>query len=126
MQNNGMESTTNYVNSLCNNREERRLENLHAHFITTSAPQTLHHEEFAYTRKAQANKDLDTYNWEQAMASPYQEQFLEAANLEIKELTEHNTWFKGSMGNATTKIVPSQWVFCVKQTADREIKKFKA
>ena len=30
------------------------------------------------------------------------------------------------MGNATTKIVPSQWVFCTKRTADGEIKKFKA
>ena len=113
-----LEPTINYVNSLCDNQEERRWENLYAHFVTTSAPPTSYHEEFAHAGKAQANKDPDTYSWEQAMASPYQEQFLEAANLEVKELTEHNTWFKDSMGNATTKIVPSQCVFAsnVQQT----------
>ena len=60
------------------------------------------------------------------MASPYQEQFLEAADLEIEELTEHNTSFEDSMGSATIKIVPSQWVFHIKGMADREIKKFMA
>ena len=51
-ENNGLQSTTNYVNSLCNNRETRRWENLCAYFVTTSAPPTLYHEEFAYAGKA--------------------------------------------------------------------------
>ena len=60
-------------------------------FVTTSAPPTSYHEELAYAGRARANKDPDTHNWEKVMASPYQEQFLKAADLEIKELTEHNT-----------------------------------
>ena len=37
-ENNGLESTLNYVNTLCNNREEQCWENLYAHFVTTSPP----------------------------------------------------------------------------------------
>ena len=103
-----LESTINCVNSLCNNREEQRWENLCTCFVTTSASPILHHEEFACAGKAQANEDPDTHNWEQVMVSPHQEQFLKAADLEVKELTEHDTWFEDSMGNATTTIVPSQ------------------
>ena len=113
--NDGFESTANYANSLCNSSKKQCWENLCAHFVTTSAPPTSCHEEFACAGKAQANKNPDAQNWKQAMASLHHEQFFEAADVEIKELTEHNTWIKDSMGNATNKTVPSQWVFQVKQ-----------
>ena len=60
------------------------------------------------------------------MASPYRSQFLEAANVEIQALVEHGTWIEDLMRHATTRMVPSQWVFTIKRTADGEIKKFKA
>ena len=59
------------------------------------------------------------------MASPYREEFLKAAHVEITELVEHGTWFEDLMSNATVKLVPSQFIFRIKRTADGEIKKFK-
>ena len=103
--------------------EEYHWERLYAYFATTISPPTEYHLQFAGA--ACKTRDPDTYSWEEAMASPYREQFLESAEIEVTELTEHETWFEDLISNATTRIVPSQWVFRIKRTADGEIKKFK-
>ena len=69
--------------------------------------------------------DPDTLTWDKAMVSPYKEDFLEAAYTEIEELTAKGTWYEDLRSNATTKIVPSTWVFRIKRTSDGSIRKFK-
>lgn len=59
------------------------------------------------------------------MRSPYREAFLAAADAEIKSLTEHGAWEEDLKANATTKIVPSQWVFKNKRDPSGNIKKSK-
>ena len=113
-----------YTHLLNPDPEARHWERLYAMFVTTSATPTEYHEQFA--GKAAAKKNPDTYSWDEAMASPYRKQFLEAAGIEIDALVEHGTWFEDLVDNATNRIVPSQWVFRIKRTADGEIKKFKA
>ncbi len=74
-----------------------------------------------------AQTDPDTFNWDEAMASPYRKEFLAAADVEIDQLVEKETWFEDLKSNATTKIIPSQWVFRIKRSSDgTTIKKFKA
>ena len=79
-----------------------------------------------FVGKAKATKDPDLYNWDEAMKSQYKDRFLEAAQVEIDELVEKGTWREDLKRNATTKIIPSQWVFRIKRTPDGAIKKFKA
>ena len=78
-----------------------------------------------FAGKAKANSDPDTLTWDQAMASPYREEFLEAAQAEINALVEKGTWYEDLKSSATNKIIPSQWVFRIKRTPDGTIKKFK-
>ncbi len=74
-----------------------------------------------------AQTDPDTFNWDEAMASPYRKEFLAAADVEISQLVDKETWFEDLKSNATTKIIPSQWVFRIKRSSDgTTIKKFKA
>ena len=75
--------------------------------------------------KAKANKDPDTLSWDQAMASPYREEFLKAAQDEIDALTDKGTWYEDLKSSATNKIIPSQWVFRIKRTPDGTVKKLK-
>ena len=107
-------------------RDPKKLhwEKLYAYLMTTQVPPTEYHKKFAGAIKAM--KDPDTYTWDKAMASPYKKEFLEATDVEIRELTQHSTWYKNLASSTTNKIVPSQWVFCIKRTADSKIKKFKA
>ena len=72
-----------------------------------------------------AHTDPDTFTWEQAMESPHREEFLKAAQEEIDALIEKGTWYEDIKSNATTRIIPSQWVFRIKRTPDGVIKKFK-
>jgi len=76
--------------------------------------------------KAKANSDPDTLSWDQAMVSPYREEFLKAAQAEVDALMEKDTWYEDHKLLATTKIIPSQWVFHIKRTPDGSIKNFKA
>lgn len=69
-------------------------------------------------------RDPDTYNWDEAMASPFKDKFLEAADVELRELGIKDTWVEDLIMNAN-KVIPSQWVFRIKRTPDGEIKKFK-
>jgi len=79
-----------------------------------------------FAGKAKANSDPDTLSWDQAMVSPYREEFLKAAQVEVDALVEKDTWYEEHKSLATTKIIPSQWVFRIKRTPDGSIKKFKA
>jgi hypothetical protein len=76
--------------------------------------------------KAKANKDPDLFTWDEAMASEYKPQFLEAAHAEIESLMKEGTWFEDLRTNATKRIIPCQWVFRIKRSPDGEIRKFKA
>jgi len=98
-------------------RSKRLLESAANHFARVFACLT------AY--KAKANTDPDTLTWDQAMASPFREEFLEAAQAEIDALVEKDTWYEDLKSSATNKIIPSQWVFRIKRTPDGTIKKFK-
>ena len=83
-----------------------------------------HSVELPFVGKA-ANTDPDTCTWEQAMASPHREQFLEAAQREIDEPVKKGTWHEDSKSNATAPIAPSTWAFRVKRSSDGTVKKFK-
>ena len=80
----------------------------------------------AYVGKAKANTNPDQYDWDWAMASPYVAEFLQAAQIKLKALGVHETWFEDLKSNAINKIINSQWVFTIKRTASGKIKKFKA
>ena len=116
--------TAAHFANLLRDPDEMHWEKLFAFFVRSQAPPTQYHEHFAYAAKAK--RDPDTYNWQEAMASPYKQEFLLAADAEIAQLCEHGTWVEDLISNATTKVVPSQWVFRIKRSADGEIKKFKA
>ena len=75
---------------------------------------------------ARKAKDPDTFSWDEAMASPYKKEFLEAADREIEELDLKGTWVEDLIMNATVKATPCQWVFRIKRSADGEIRKWKA
>ena len=122
-------ATISPVAHLLHDPEARHWERLYAMFVTTRGAPTEYHEKFGlekYVGQAKAKKNPDLYSWDEAMASPYRAQFLKAAQVEIDALVEHGTWFEDLIRHATTRIVPSQWVFTIKRTADGEIKKFKA
>jgi transposase InsO family protein len=80
-----------------------------------------------YAGKAKVNKDPDLFTWDQAMDSEYRDEFVDAAQIEIEALISQGTWREDHRSNATTRIVPSQWVFRIKRSpGDGSIKKFKA
>jgi histone deacetylase 1/2 len=69
--------------------------------------------------------DPDTYTYEQAMASPYREQFIAAMLREIRELEAHGTWDEVYQSEAGAKIVPTTWTFKIKRKPDNSIDKHK-
>ena len=81
---------------------------------------------FVGTAAKKQKKDPDLYTWDEAMASPYKAQFLEAADDEIKALAAKGTWVEDHKSNATTKIIPGHWVFKIKRTSSGEWKRAKA
>lgn len=73
-----------------------------------------------------ASNDPDTLNWDQAMAiTDEREQWLASATKEIEELERNETWRIVPFSDATSKIIPTMWVFRRKRTPDGEIKKYK-
>ena len=79
-----------------------------------------------YAGKARkANNDPDTLTWDEAMASPYRQEFVESAQRELDELVDKETWYEDLKDNATTGVVPCKWVFRIKRTSDGTIRKFK-
>jgi hypothetical protein len=55
------------------------------------------------------------------MASEYKQEFLESAQAEISALAAEGTWIEDLRTNATTRIVPNQWVFRIKRSPDGEV-----
>ena len=102
--------------------EEDHWENLYVNLCTARDPQP----DYNTVSAAKKNRDPDTYNWDEAMASPYRTEFLIAADAELDALGLKGTWTEDLKSNATTRIVPSQWVFRIKRSPDGEIRKFKA
>jgi hypothetical protein len=78
--------------------------------------------------KATAKSDPDTLTYDQAMAEPEDQRvkWIEAMEIEIKELESHTTWDEVNIQDAKTKILPGTWVFRRKRTPDGEIRKYKA
>jgi hypothetical protein len=73
-----------------------------------------------------ATNDPDTLNWDQAMSIPEEkEQWLASAMKEIEDLESNGTWRIVPISDATSKIIPTMWVFRRKRTPDGAIKKFK-
>ena len=74
---------------------------------------------------AKAKNDPDTLTWDQAMAHPWKDKFLESAVVEIRELEEHGTWKEIPKSQATDQIIPTTWVFRIKRKPDGTVKKVK-
>jgi len=74
---------------------------------------------------SKSKNDPDTLTWDQAMAHPWKEQFLESAAKEIKELEDHGTWVEIPRSQATDQIIPTTWVFRIKRKPDGTFKKVK-
>ena len=73
-----------------------------------------------------AKTDPDVLNWDQAMSiQEEKEQWMASAKNEIDELESNGTWKVVLASEATSKIIPTMWVFRRKRTPDGEIKKFK-
>ena len=73
-----------------------------------------------------ASSDPDTFTFEEAMRSDYKEEFIAAANKEVRELEGHATWKEVPIESATGPVIPCTWVFTIKRRPDGSIKKFKA
>ena len=73
-----------------------------------------------------ASKGTDSFTFDEAMRSEYKEEFIAAANKEIRELEQHNTWKEVPIDSVTESIIPNTWVFTIKRRPDGSIKKFKA
>ena len=71
------------------------------------------------------NNDPDTYTWDEAMASPYRAEFLEAAQKEISELEAHVTWKEDLKKHATNGVIPCKWVFKIKHDLEGSVTKVK-
>ena len=93
---------------------------------TRPSSSALHIDASPTATKAKARSDPDTFDWEQAMASEHRAEFLKAAQAEIDALTAKRTWVEDLKSNATTRIVPMQWVFRIKRSPDGTIKRWKA
>ena len=74
---------------------------------------------------SETKSDPDTLTWEQAMARADAEEFREAADLELRQLEEQGTWIEVPKSSATTKIIPSTWVFRIKRSPDGKEKRKK-
>ena len=73
-----------------------------------------------------ASSDPDSFTFDEAMRSDYKEEFIAAADKEIRELEGHDTWKEVPVDSANGPIIPSTWVFTIKRRPDGSIKKFKA
>jgi hypothetical protein len=68
----------------------------------------------------------DTFRWDDILRMEDKAEWLEAAKIEIEALEAHGAWVEDLKSNATTKIIPGQWVFVYKRNPDGTIKKRKA
>ena len=78
-----------------------------------------------YAFKA-SNSNPDILSYDEAMNDVDRELWIQAAKKEIKSLEDHGTWTEVDISEATSRILPSQWVFRRKRTPDGNIKSHKA
>jgi hypothetical protein len=78
-----------------------------------------------YAFKA-SSSDPDTLSYDEAMADKDRDKWIEAAKKEILSLEHEGTWTEVDISEATSRILPSQWVFHRKRTPDGNIKSYKA
>lgn len=71
------------------------------------------------------NSDPDTLSYNEAMVDVDQDLWIAAARKEIKSLEDHGTWTEVDISEATSKILPSQWVFRCRRTPDGNVKSHK-
>ena len=65
-----------------------------------------HTFDYLYAGKARKSKsDPDAMSWDEAMRSPYRDEFIQAAKKEIDELTAKGAWVEDLRFNATTGII---------------------
>jgi hypothetical protein len=76
-----------------------------------------------YVYKA-SNADPDTLSYEEVMKDVDKSKWITAAKKEIKSLEDQNTWTEVDISEATSRILPSQWVFKQKRTPDGKIKSY--
>jgi hypothetical protein len=77
-----------------------------------------------YAFKA-SNSDPDTLSYDEAMNDVDRDLWIQAAKKEIKSLEDHGTWTEVDVSEATSRILPSQWVFRRKRTPDGNVKSHK-
>jgi hypothetical protein len=77
-----------------------------------------------YVFKA-SHSDPDTLSYDEAMADVDRELWIESAKKEIKSLEDQGTWTEVDISEATSRILPSQWVFRRKRTPDGNVKSLK-
>jgi hypothetical protein len=77
-----------------------------------------------YAFKA-SNSDPDTLSYDEAMSDVDRDLWILAAKKEIKSLEDHGTWTEVDVSEATSRILPSQWVFRRKRTPDGTVKSHK-
>ena len=73
-----------------------------------------------------AKDDPDTFGWDVAMNSPERDEWIKSAQKEIDSLTKHGTWTEINKSEATSKIIPTQWVFRNKRKPSGELKSRKS
>ena len=75
---------------------------------------------------AGAKNNPTIFTYDQAMARDDRDKWIESAQKEIMELEKHGCWKEVPMETAKGhKIIPSQWVFRLKQRQDGTITKYK-
>ena len=75
---------------------------------------------------AASASDTDTLTYDQAMRDVERNKWIKAMQAEIEQLEAKGTWDEVPRSDATTKILPSIWVFRRKRSPDGTILKYKA
>ena len=73
-----------------------------------------------------ALSDPDTHTYDQVLSGPDIEEWKKSAHKEITQIESKNTWVEVSTSEATSKILPSTWVFHCKRAPTGIITMFKA
>ncbi len=107
----------NYLYALLLDPDLGLMDNM-SHELLTACPKLL---------KSKGN-DPDLPTFQQAMTGSYRQEFLDAMQVEIKELEAHNTWIVVKMSEVpkSANILPCTWVFRIKRYPDGRLRKFKA
>jgi len=109
----------NYLYSLLMDPEFGIMDNLFADVISR-CPSLL--------KASKSKSDPDTPSMQEALNGPYRDEFLEAMQVEIKELEEHGTWEMLAWSSLPegANVLQGTWAFKVKQYPDGRFRKTKA